>query len=291
VKTQPTALEEELKLLTAKRRWRDHIRPVVWLICVALGFSVAKNVESAPAKFGWDALFTLIFTIAFSAPCEWFYLRYPSKEQLQELLVRIELWEKDIPEQQRAERLFKLHQIELKKYYDQALNQSRWVFYVGLGCLALGFLIIWGAYRIVIGHDINGTAQKTVVAVVGAIGSLLSSFIGAIYIRMYTETLKSLTAFHDRLVKTHHMHYGAYLVAKINNMELRNRTFSQMALGTISTLFEIPDLTKKEDGQDKSPDESSQKEPTEILEESAKKENEDENTSIKETSPVKPPLV
>ena len=46
------------------------------------------------------------------------------------------------PMQQRAEKLFKLHQLELKKYYDQTLKHSIRIFAVGIVCLLLGFVII-----------------------------------------------------------------------------------------------------------------------------------------------------
>ena len=72
------------------------------------------------------------------------------------------------------------------------------------------------------------------VAILGAVATLLGNFVGAIYVKMYAESTKSLTAFHNRLVGTHHMHYGAYLATRIvDEPELLNETWSKMAIGTV----------------------------------------------------------
>jgi len=47
---------------------------------------------------------------------------------------------------------------------------------------------------------------------------------------MHAETVKSLTGFHNRLVLTHYLHFGNFLLAKIENQELREKSLAQMAL-------------------------------------------------------------
>jgi hypothetical protein len=136
-------------------------------------------------------------------------------------------------QEQRAERLFKIHQSELKKYYDITRRQSSWIFYVGVGCIALGFVVVVVALCLVAIQLPNAQlSDKLVVGGLGAVGSLLSNFIAAIYLRMYTSTVTSLTEFHSRLVGTHHLHYAFFLAAKISDPKLRERTIADMALST-----------------------------------------------------------
>jgi hypothetical protein len=251
---KPHALKEQYESLRNSRRWRDQVRPIMWIIVILAVVGFFANKASPDKAFPWTGLLLgLLVGSICSFMIDSCYFRDPRKEDIQELQQRIELLE-DMPEWQRAERLFKLHQIELKRYYDQALSQSKWIFYVGLACLLLGFLIIWGAYEIVVGKEVLVKEnQKIVIAVVGAIGGLLSSYIASIYMKMYTESLRSLTDFHNRLVKTHHMHYGAYLAARImDDHDLMNETFSKMAIGTVPSGVEADDGSANDAGENKS---------------------------------------
>ena len=132
--------------------------------------------------------------------------------------------------EQRAEKQFKLHQIELKKYYDQTLRHSSFIFSVGLICLFLGFAIIGITLYLVFSSSATiELSEKIILASLGAIGAILSNFIGIIYIKMYSETIKSLTEFHNRLVLTHHLHFGNFLIGKINDQTLREKTLAEIA--------------------------------------------------------------
>jgi MFS family permease len=133
----------------------------------------------------------------------------------------------DVSMEQRAQKLFKLHQMELKKYYDQTLKQSKWIFLVGISCLVLGFAVIgaslWLVYK-------TGEGDKKIIAWLGAIGGVLSNFIAAVYLKMHSETIKSLTEFHNRLVLTHYLHFGNFLLSKIDNAQLREKSLAQVAI-------------------------------------------------------------
>ncbi len=134
-------------------------------------------------------------------------------------------------QEQRAERLFKLHQGELKKYYDITRSQSVLIFYVGLASIVMGFLIIVGAYyAITVGLGNAQLSDKIVVGALAAVGSTLSNFIAAVYLHMYSGTVGSLTEFHSRLVGTHHLHYAYFLAAKLQDSALRESTVAEMAL-------------------------------------------------------------
>ncbi len=134
--------------------------------------------------------------------------------------------------EERAEKQFKLHQLELKKYYDQTLRQSAGIFYVGLICIFLGFVIIGVTLYLVFSSSTSkeiDTSEKIILASLGAIGAILSDFIAFIYIKMYSETIQSLTEFHNRLVVTHFLHFGNFLVGKITDKDLREKTLADIA--------------------------------------------------------------
>jgi hypothetical protein len=131
--------------------------------------------------------------------------------------------------ERRAQKLFQLHSIELKRYYDQTLRQGSHIFWVGLGCIAVGFGVI--GITIWLLHDL-GTApleHQIVLGVLGAVGGILANFIAVIYLKMYSETIRSMTQFHTRLVGTHHLHFGSLLAAKIKDGDLRESALRAMA--------------------------------------------------------------
>jgi hypothetical protein len=140
---------------------------------------------------------------------------------------------RDASEEERAEKFFKVHQIEIKKYYDQTLSHSAWIFWFGILCILAGFGIIVASLVLLVTRTGLGLPGQVIVAVLGAVSGILANFIAVIYLKMHSETIKSLTEFHNRLVATHHLHFGNLLAAKLKNPDLREETLSEMALKLI----------------------------------------------------------
>ena len=127
----------------------------------------------------------------------------------------------------KAIKLFKYHQFEVKKYYDLTLQQSSWIFRAGIVIIIIGFGFV--AYTLyAIAHCGKDDDQRAVIGIVGSLATFMANFIGVIYLRMYTETVKSLTVFHNKLVTTHHLHFANYLNSKINDEDLRNKSLAEI---------------------------------------------------------------
>jgi hypothetical protein len=132
------------------------------------------------------------------------------------------------PENQRAVKLFRVHQQDTKSYYDSILSQNKDVAFVGLFCIAAGFAFV-GATIYLVGFQLSDTRAQIVVGSLGAIGSIMANFIGSIYLSMFSGTLQALTTFHERLVETQHLHFRALLVNRIGSAEMRDATLSDIA--------------------------------------------------------------
>jgi len=133
--------------------------------------------------------------------------------------------------EQRAERLFKNHEIDLRKYYRQTLKHGNVIFLAGLICILLGFVIIGATYYIVWYSDkITGTPEKTIASAFGLISGIMINFVAAIYIKMFSQTASSLTAFHQKLVTTHHLHFANYLSTKISEPDKRDEVISSVVI-------------------------------------------------------------
>ena len=129
--------------------------------------------------------------------------------------------------EQRAEKLFKLHQNELSRYYNENIRQMKGVYNLGLGSIIIGFILILGTiifsmYKI---ESIN----NYIIPIMGVISGILSSFIGTLFIKMYTETVNASSKFHDKLVDSNNLHFSNFLVSKISNDEKREEALSIIA--------------------------------------------------------------
>ncbi|QWI55252.1 hypothetical protein J5W00_10330 [Bacillus mycoides] len=132
--------------------------------------------------------------------------------------------------EERSEKLFKHHHLELKRYYDENLKQSSWIFVVGIACILIGFAIIGITLYFLMLNSSNELENKIIVASVGAIGAILSNFIAVIYLKMHSEAVKSLTEFHNRFVNTHHFYFSNFLLSKIQNEDKREDALVELAL-------------------------------------------------------------
>jgi hypothetical protein len=133
----------------------------------------------------------------------------------------------------------------LKRYYDQTLTQSSKIFYVGVFSILSGIILIFiFSYWVTLVDN-----DQIILGFLGAIGSILSNYIAVIYGRMYKDTIESLNQFHNRLVTTHHLHYGALLSSQIKDNNLIDQTLSQMAINT-STLEHLKESKDKSSEDD-----------------------------------------
>ncbi|MEV6645848.1 hypothetical protein [Amycolatopsis sp. NPDC051371] len=129
----------------------------------------------------------------------------------------------------RAMKLFQVHSQQLKRYYDQALRQRGLIFLTGIFCIVAGFSVIAVAFVLLRTMDPAGALEKILVAALGAIGGILGNFIAVVYLRMFTETVKSIGTFHDRLVATHHLYFANFLVSKVADDQGRDSAFRLIA--------------------------------------------------------------
>jgi hypothetical protein len=130
--------------------------------------------------------------------------------------------------EQRAERLFRSHGIDLRRYYQQTLRHSAVVFVAGMVCIALGFGII--AYTFFSLRDVQNFDEKVLTAILGLISGILTNFVAVIYLRMFAETVSALTRFHQKLVTTNHLHFSNFLLAKISDEAKKDDNYAKLAI-------------------------------------------------------------
>lgn len=232
--------KKELRRIIVKKKNVDRTAIIVGVICIGLLLVVlfwAKDFQKQNT-FGEATNITLIMTMGLSVIFAFFLfsvpLRIPSNvfiTELQEVENELDLLSISHSSlEERSEKLFKHHHLELKRYYDENLKQSSWIFLVGIACIVIGFAIIGITLYFLMLNSSNELENKIIVASVGAIGAILSNFIAVIYLKMHSEAVKSLTEFHNRFVNTHHFYFSNFLLSKIQNEDKREDALVELAL-------------------------------------------------------------
>lgn len=166
-------------------------------------------------------------------------------QQLNEELDLLKIGKESI--ELRAEKQFKVHQSELKRYYDQSLKHGSWIFYIGILNLIIGVGIIVLAMYLISQNNSDNNSDKILIGIIGGVAGILTNFIAAIYLRMYSGQTKSLNEFHNRLVYTNHLHYSNFLISKIYDEKLRSETWAALALS-------LPNRYRSSSNEDQSSD-------------------------------------
>ena len=157
------------------------------------------------------------------------------EQDLQSTDFEIDLLQFDVnPRETRAEKVLRINSLQLQRYYDLNLNQNIWVFGLGIFCILLGLGVIGVTLYLVL-VAASGLDTKIITGVIGSIGSLLSSYIASIYLKMHATATSHLGTFHSRLVETQQLLLGNLLASRIEDDSKRWETLSKLALN-MSTL-------------------------------------------------------
>jgi len=152
------------------------------------------------------------------------------ESDIQELDFQIDLQEfEETKREARAEKLLRLNDFQLRRYYDLNISQNFWVFALGIFCIILGVAVVITTLGLVI-EVAQGLETKVITAVLGSIGAILSNFVAVIYLRMNSGATDNLKAFHSRLVETNQFLLGNLLASRIDADKERWETLSQLSL-------------------------------------------------------------
>lgn len=138
------------------------------------------------------------------------------------------------PFQTRAEKLLSVNQIQLRRYYELNLEQAKAVFFVGIGCIAAGLLIVAVTFWLIfwLGGQTdrqNAIYTQAIVAVLGALGSVLTNFVAYTYLKIHGSISNSLMAFHNQLAAIHDLFFANVLAASVEPEAKRAETLMRMA--------------------------------------------------------------
>jgi hypothetical protein len=129
----------------------------------------------------------------------------------------------------RAEKTLLQNDKRLRRYYDQNLGENNKLFYVGILCVVLGVAVLGVTLYVVYTLREASMDSKIIVAALGGVGSLLTNYVAAIYLKVHAAASRNLGTFHGRLVDTHQVLLANMIASRIDDNNKRWDTFSSVA--------------------------------------------------------------
>jgi hypothetical protein len=210
---------------------------VLLLGALSLGTSTQAQVWWK-GESGWSKVFAALttifvfFTLCFVAA--WLAERTKLRElsrDVEQVEFRIDLYSHQFDRELKAEKLLRLNDLQLRRYYDMNLSQNRKVFELGIWCIAAGVIIIGVTLYVMHGlRSCQDMTEKIATAVLGGVGAILTNYVAAVYLKMHASANENLASFHERLVETHQLMMGNLLAARIEDDDLRWKTLASLAL-------------------------------------------------------------
>jgi hypothetical protein len=227
-------LKQRREELVERRRRAQGIYYTVVALCILafilIPIFIAVTWEPAQG-INWISIALVGYAGAFAAMLPMYRVRVRSAEEdIQALDFDIDLQQYEVTAQEtRAEKILRLNQLQLRRYYDLNLSQNRWVFLLGVLCILLGVTIIAATLWLVTRANIAFN-EKVVIAALGAVGSILTNFVATIYLKMHAAATGSLEAFHSKLVESDSLLLGNLVASRIEDKDKRWSTLSELAL-------------------------------------------------------------
>ncbi len=117
--------------------------------------------------------------------------------------------------ERRAEKLLRINEQQLRRYYNLNLSQGKWVFMMGIVCVVVGIAVVVGTFYAV-AQARGQTEAQVVIGAVGAVGAILINYVAAVYLRIHASAAESFTAFHARLASTHELFLANLLISRVS---------------------------------------------------------------------------
>jgi MFS family permease len=211
---------------------------VVWLVCAILVAAFAGVLRmltgSDPShafRIGHGSLGTAF--VATALGLFMISLYYSRKVRRHEQDMNDLRFEQDLlrhavkPFQTRAEKLLSVNQIQLRRYYELNLEQAKGVFLVGIGCIAAGLIVVGVTFWFI--STLGDQQTQAIVAVVGAVGAILTNFVAFMYLKIQSSIGESLTTFYKQLASMHDLFFANVLAASVESEDKRTETLVRLA--------------------------------------------------------------
>ena len=109
---------------------------------------------------------------------------YKTSEIIEKAYVSAQETHKEEPG--KAKPVWDMAQLTLEIYFDRNLNQIRWIFWLSMAVMSLGFVLI--VYGVALGYQ--NPQENWIVAAIGGMAGVFTEFIGATFLFVYKSSIQ-----------------------------------------------------------------------------------------------------
>lgn len=124
----------------------------------------------------------------------------------------------------RAEKMFRMNQKELMRYYDMNLAQTKFLSVLGIVMIFFGIIIVIATLCMYATMNVD-----KLLLLVGGLSGIVVDFIGAVFIKLYTENIKAAVKFHSKFAESNNLLLANSIAHKIEDDKLRENTLSEIS--------------------------------------------------------------
>lgn len=128
----------------------------------------------------------------------------------------------------RAEKMFRMNQKELMRYYDMNLAQTKFLSGLGIMMIIFGILIVGITLYMYMSIETD-----KVLLVVGSLSGIIVDFLGAVFIKMYTKNIEAAVKFHAKFAESNNLLLANSIANKIEDVKIRETTLSEISKNII----------------------------------------------------------
>ena len=225
-KSEPNKSEQKIQKKSEKDR-NGIIGGLVFGILLAfLAYQIYEKMFDFP--IGQILVYILGFLsfICFMVSVSSFFDLKESKklEKLEEEARREEKEFSEIDPKKRAEKMFRMNQKELMRYYDMNLAQTKFLSGLGIMMITFGLLIVGVALYMYTSFETD-----KFLLIIGSLSGIVVDFIGAIFIKMYNKNIEAAVKFHAKFADSNNLLLANSIANKIEDDQLRENTLAEIS--------------------------------------------------------------
>ena len=124
----------------------------------------------------------------------------------------------------RAEKMFRMNQKELMRYYDMNLAQTKFLSGLGIMMIIFGLLIVGVTLYMYTSFETD-----KMLLIIGSLSGIVVDFIGAIFIKMYNKNIEAAVKFHSKFAESNNLLLANSIANKIEDSQLRENTLAEIS--------------------------------------------------------------